>query len=108
MVMFVDRHQKPHCQKYRCCDDIQVLSQIMTIMMENDRQHFISTTTICGYGNLRVVTVDAYIWRWTVTISYFGESQKMSPKEPLSPKIDRHHSIWMSWHDGIEPPTSCF
>ena len=115
MVTFVDPHQKSHFHKYRCCGDIQGLSRIMTIMMNIDRHHFISTTTIYGYGPLRVVTIDAYIW-WhslTVTISYFWWRSKNVTKahwwwskEPPSLKIDRRHSIWMSGHDGIEPPTS--
>ena len=73
---------KAALQKYRCCGDIQGPSRIMTIMMDNDHHHFISTTMIYGYGPLRVVTIDAYIW-WrslTITISYFGDGWKMSPK----------------------------
>lgn len=44
MVTFIDCHENPHYQKYRCCGDIQGPSQIMTIMTENDSHHFISTT----------------------------------------------------------------
>ena len=54
----------------------------MTIMTKNDPHHFISTKKIYSDGNLMVVTIDAYIW-WhslTVTISYFGGGQKMSPQ----------------------------
>ena len=73
MVTFIDCHQKSHFQKYKCCGDIQGLSWIMTIMMDNEHHHFISTTTIYGYEPLRVITIDAYIW-WhslTITISHF-------------------------------------
>jgi len=82
MVTFVDPHQKPHCHKYRSCGDIQGPSRIMTIMTNNDHHHFISTIMIYGYRDLRFITIDAYIW-WrllTVTISYFGDGCKMSPK----------------------------
>ena len=50
-------------------------------MTNSDPHHFISTTNIYGDGPLMVITIDAYIW-WrslTVTISYFGEGQKMKP-----------------------------
>ncbi len=51
-------------------------------MMDNDYHHFISTKMIYGYRPLRVITIDAYLWRrsLTITISYFGEGRKMSPK----------------------------
>lgn len=114
MVTFIDRHQKLHCKMYRCCGEIQGLLQIMTIMGDKYRHHFMSTTMIYGYGHLRVIIIDVYIW-WcllTVTISYFWWASKNVTKshwwwskEPLSPKIDHFHSIWMSRNDGIEPPT---
>ena len=80
--MFINCHQKLHFQKHRCCGNIQGPPQIMTIMTDTNRYHFISRTTIYGYEALMVVIVDAYIW-WhslTITILYFGEGKKISPK----------------------------
>ena len=51
-------------------------------MTNSDPHHFISTTRIYGDGPLMVVTIDAYKW-WrslSVTISYFSERRKISPK----------------------------
>ena len=77
-----DRHEKLHFQKYRCCGAIQGLSRIMTIITDNDRHHFISTTKIYGYGPFSVVTIDALYGgvRWSSPFRIFGEDRKMSPK----------------------------
>lgn len=49
-------------------------------MKYSDRHHFISKIVIYGDGPLMVVTIDVYIWwhSFAVTISYYGEGQKMS------------------------------
>ena len=72
---------------------------------------------IYGDEPLMVVIIDVYIWcrSLTITISYFGEGQKCHHKLiGDGQKSIRHQKlifvipyIWISEHDGIEPPTSC-
>ena len=52
-----------------CCGDIQGPSWILIIMTDSDRHHFIWTTTIFCDGPFMAVTIGAYIWRRSLTVT---------------------------------------
>ena len=156
--------------KSMCCGDIQGPSRILIIMTDSDRHHFIWTAMIFCDGPFMAITIGAYIWRCSLTVtinslvtSRFVMNINYNDKQWPSPFhinnndlwwqsfncrhywcvymvafVDCHHFIfcwgskkchhkligdgqksihhqklifvipyiWISEHDGIEPPTS--